>query len=261
MPLGQDSAPPTTSLPRSANPHLINLIDTPGHADFTFEVLRSLRVLDGAVCILDGVAGVEAQTEKVWAQASNYSIPRIVFVNKLDRDGAAFGRTVKEIGTRLGAWPAVCGIPWWNESGRLGGIGDVVGLRGLGYAEGADGKQIMVRSLKELEIEKPTFATELKAARTALVELLSEHDDQMVEKYLEADEDHLAISPQDITESLRRCVLASPQTVTPVFAGASFRNVGVQPLLDAVVDLLPRPSERPDSEISLGSAGVKGASG
>ena len=87
--------------PRSHAPHTINLIDTPGHADFTFEVLRSLRILDGAICVLDGVAGVEAQTEKVWAQANNYSIPRIVFVNKLDRDGAAFERTIKEIGSRL----------------------------------------------------------------------------------------------------------------------------------------------------------------
>ncbi|WPH03695.1 Hypothetical protein R9X50_00657800 [Acrodontium crateriforme] len=255
---GQQQPTLSNSLPRSANSHLINLIDTPGHADFTFEVLRSLRVLDGAVCILDGVAGVEAQTEKVWMQAANYSIPRIVFVNKLDRDGAAFGRTVREIGTRLGAWPAVCGIPWWNEKGRLAGIGDVINLKGLRYPEGGDGKQITLRSLDELQAEDSTMADELKAARTALVELLSEHDDQMVEKFLDADEDHVAISPQDITESLRRCVLAFPQTVAPVFAGASFRNIGVQPLLDAVVDLLPLPSERPDSQVSIGPSGIKG---
>ncbi|SMR49508.1 unnamed protein product [Zymoseptoria tritici ST99CH_3D1] len=239
--------------PRSSLPHSINLIDTPGHADFTFEVLRSLRVLDGAVCILDGVAGVEAQTEKVWTQASAYAIPRIIFVNKLDRDGAAFGRTVKEIGARLGAWPAVCGIPWWTADGRLQGIGDVVGLRGLRYAEGGDGKDIQVFDLEKLQTEDVKLSAQLREARIALVERLSEHDDEMVEKYLEADEDHLSIPANDIKESLRCCVLQHPQQVVPVYAGASFRNVGVQPLLDAVVDLLPSPEERPDPTISLGT--------
>lgn len=242
-----------TGAPRSSIPHNINLIDTPGHADFTFEVLRSLRVLDGAVCILDGVAGVEAQTEKVWSQASNYAIPRIIFVNKLDRDGAAFGRTVKEIGARLGSWPAVCGIPWWSADGRLQGVGDVVGLRGLKYAEGGDGKNIQVFSLEQLADKDLALAEELKQARVALIERLSEHDDGMVEHYLEADEDHLAITGNQVTQSLRRCVLQHSQQVVPVYAGASFRNIGVQPLLDAVVDLLPSPEERPDPEVSLGS--------
>jgi len=250
---GESSSQGPSSLPRSSTPHNINLIDTPGHADFTFEVLRSLRVLDGTVCILDGVAGVEAQTEKVWAQASAYAIPRIIYVNKLDRDGAAFGRTVKEIGARLGVWPAVCGIPWWDAAGRLQGVADVVGLRGLRYAEGGDGKQIDVFSLQQLEAEDSKMAAEIRKARIALVERLSDNDDTIVEKYLEADEDHLAIAPSDLIESLRRCVLTQPQTVAPVYAGASFRNVGVQPLLDAVVDLLPSPEERADPEISFGS--------
>jgi elongation factor G len=236
---------------RSSVPHNINLIDTPGHADFTFEVLRSLRVLDGAVCILDGVAGVEAQTEKVWSQAAAYAIPRIIFVNKLDRDGAAFARTVKEIGGRLDVWPAVCGIPWWAPEGKLQGVGDVIGLRALRYPEGGDGKQVDVFNLDQLQNEDAELSDELKKARTALVELLSEHDDQMVEKYLEADEDHIAIASVDIIQSLRRCVLRTPQAIAPVFAGASFRNTGVQPLLDAVVDLLPSPKERPDPEISF----------
>lgn len=244
--------------PRSSTPHSINLIDTPGHADFTFEVLRSLRVLDGAVCILDGVAGVEAQTEKVWAQAAAYAIPRLVFVNKLDREGAAFARTVKEVGARLGVWPAVCQIPWWNAEGKLVGVGDVVGLRGLRWKEGGDGKEIAVFDLAGLEAEDASLSEELKKARVALVERLSEHDDEMVEKYLEADENHLAISSEDIIASLRRCVLQHPQPIAPIFAGASFRNVGVQPLLDAVVDLLPSPAERPDSEVSFGSAAPKG---
>ncbi|KAI7532795.1 Ribosome-releasing factor 2 [Hortaea werneckii] len=255
--------PPTgTSQPLPGShhitPHNLNLIDTPGHADFTFEVLRSLRVLDGAVCILDGVAGVEAQTEKVWAQASAYRIPRIVFVNKLDRDGAAFGKTVKEVGLRLHAWPAVCNLPWWNAEGKLIGVGDVVGLQGMRYVEGGDGKQIDLVPLQELESQDAALAAELRKARTALIELLSEHDDEMVEKYLEANEDHLAISAADVTASLRRCTLQHPQMVVPVFAGASFRNVGVQPLLDSVIDLLPSPAERPDPEVSLGSSGTKG---
>ncbi|KAF2765142.1 P-loop containing nucleoside triphosphate hydrolase protein [Teratosphaeria nubilosa] len=249
----------STSL-RSSQPHHINLIDTPGHADFTFEVLRSLRVLDGAVCILDGVAGVEAQTEKVWAQASNYQIPRIVFVNKLDRDGAAFGRTVKEIAQRLRAWPAVCGIPWWTAEGKLQGVGDVIGLRGLRYPEGGDGKEVEMKNLQQLESDDAALADELTKARSALIELLAEHDEELADIYLnllEKEEDPLTISPQQITDSLRRCALQTPQMVVPVFAGASFRNVGVQPLLDAVVDLLPGPEERPGAEVSL-SGGTKG---
>ncbi|KAI7685666.1 Ribosome-releasing factor 2, partial [Hortaea werneckii] len=163
--------PPTgTSQPLPGShhitPHNLNLIDTPGHADFTFEVLRSLRVLDGAVCILDGVAGVEAQTEKVWAQASAYRIPRIVFVNKLDRDGAAFGKTAKEVGLRLHAWPAVCNLPWWNAEGKLIGVGDVVGLQGMRYVEGGDGKQIDLVPLQELESQDAALAAEVRKART-----------------------------------------------------------------------------------------------
>lgn len=240
------------TIPRSSIPHNINLIDTPGHADFTFEVLRSLRVLDGAVCILDGVAGVEAQTEKVWTQAGYYQIPRIIFVNKLDRDGAAFSRTVKEIGVRLHAWPAVCQIPWWKGgNGEFIGVGDVVHLRGLMWQGAKDGSQIQALSLKQLGETDKSFAEEIKKARIALVELLSEHDDTMVELFLEHDEDHLAIPGLHIVQSLRRTVLRAPQILIPVFAGASFRNIGVQPLLDAVVDLLPSPLERPDPEISV----------
>ncbi|KAK2832038.1 Ribosome-releasing factor 2, mitochondrial, partial [Arthroderma sp. PD_2] len=240
-------------LPRSAISHTINLIDTPGHADFTFEVLRSLRILDGAVCILDGVAGVEAQTEQVWRQASTYGIPRIAFVNKLDREGAAFGRTVKEIGARLGGWPAVCQIPWFEGGdGKLQGVGDVISLQGMLWELGGDGKKISVSNLDDLGQSDTQFAEELKKARIALVELLSEHDDAMVESFLEHDEDHLAVKPIEILESLRRCLLEdSENKIIPTFAGASFKNIGVQPLLDAVVNLLPNPLERPDPEISI----------
>ncbi|KAL9097515.1 MAG: hypothetical protein Q9165_000411 [Trypethelium subeluteriae] len=244
-------------LPRSAVPHIINLIDTPGHADFTFEVLRSLRILDGAICILDGVAGVEAQTEHVWSQANTYQIPRIIFVNKLDRDGAAFAKTVREIGTRLHGWPAVCQFPWFkNGTGKLQGVADVLRLRAMLWQEGSDGRSVKCIAMSELNKVDANLASGLRRARVALIELLSEHDDQMVEHFLEQDEDHLKIDSEQIIESLRRCVLERPQSIIPVFAGASFRNIGVQPLLDAVVDLLPSPLESPDPETTIASTKV-----
>ena len=250
------ASPRDPSVPRSANSHTINLIDTPGHADFTFEVMRSLRILDGAVCILDGVAGVEAQTEQVWNQASTYKIPRVIYVNKLDRDGAAFGRTVREVSSRLSVYPAVCHIPWFHGgNGPFVGIADVVNLQGLRWKEGEDGRSVQMMNLEQLDAEEPALAQELRKARIALVELLSEQDEIIVEKFFEC-EDHLAVSPMDIVESLRRCVLDPSSRIVPLFAGASFRNMGVQPLLDAVVNLLPSPPEAPDPEVSIG--GVKG---
>jgi elongation factor G len=235
-------------------PHTINLIDTPGHADFTFEVLRSLRILDGAICILDGVAGVEAQTEKVWAQANNYSIPRIAFVNKLDRDGAAFERTVKEVGARLRGWPAVCQIPWWEGcKGKFTGVGDAINLCALKWKEGGDGKSIETFNLQELVKEDTGLRDELMKARNALVEALCEFDEELLSTWLDCGDDALAVPAQAIRDSLRRCIIDGSGRLIPVFAGASFRNIGVQPLLDAVDDYLPNPTERPDPEISLGS--------
>lgn len=252
-----NTTPQEPQTPRSASSHTVNLIDTPGHADFTFEVMRSLRILDGAVCILDGVAGVEAQTEQVWHQASTYRIPRIVYVNKLDRDGAAFGRTVREVASRLGGWPAVCQIPWFEGgNGRFTGIADAINLQGLRWEEG-DGKSVKMFNLEQLASEEPQLAQELKRARVALVELLSEHDEAMVEKFFDYEEDHLAVPANDILESLRRCLLEEQgRKIIPIFAGASFRNIGVQPLLDAVTNLLPSPPETPEPEVSIG--GVKG---
>jgi len=239
-------------LPRSALSHRVNLIDTPGHADFTFEVRRSLRILDGAVCVLDGVAGVEAQTEQVWNQAADWRIPRIAYVNKLDREGAAFGQTVREIGVRLNGWPAVCQIPWFEGGrGKFCGIVDVVNLCGMKYEAGGDGKVVERFNLAQLEIQEPALADELRKARAALVELLSEHDEVMVDAFLEADEDHLAITPAQLLASLRRCLMSGDAKVIPVFAGASFRNIGVQPVLDAINDLLPSPQERPHAEVSI----------
>ena len=237
---------------RSTIPHHINLIDTPGHADFTFEVRRSIRVLDGAVCILDGVAGVEAQTEQVWNQAGEWKIPRIIYINKLDRDGAAFGRAVREVGARLGAWPAVCQIPWFEGGkGSFTGIADVVNLRAMKYDLGSDGKIVKDLSLTELDTVQPALAKELRRAREALIELLSEHDESMVETFLEADTDHLAVTPQRILHSIRSCLLQERSPIIPIFAGASFRNIGVQPLLNAVNELLPEPEERPDPEVNV----------
>ncbi|KAJ5908387.1 Ribosome-releasing factor 2 [Penicillium taxi] len=245
------------SLPRSTTSHTINLIDTPGHADFTFEVMRSLRILDGAVCILDAVAGVEAQTEQVWRQASTYKIPRVIFVNKLDRDGAAFGRTVREVSSRLAVYPAVCQIPWFQGgNGGFIGVADAINLQGLRWKEGEDGRNVKMLSLDQLEKEEPSLAQELRRARIALVELLSEQDENIVEKFFECEEDHLAVPPAYIVQSLRQCLLDPTSRIFPVFAGASFRNMGVQPLMDAVVNLLPSPPEAPDPEVSID--GVKG---
>ena len=211
-------------------------------------------MLDGAVCILDGVAGVEAQTEKVWTQAANHQIPRIIYVNKLDRNGAAFGKTVRDVATRLKGWPAVCQIPWWSErKDKLIGVGDAINLRGLRW-KGGDGRAIDALDLKTLNDTDPAFAAELRKARVALVELLSEHDDEIVEAFFACEEDHLAIQAMDILNALRNCVLRPSQIIIPVFAGASFRNVGVQPLLDNVVELLPSPIERPDPEIGIGNS-------
>lgn len=172
----------------------------------------------------------------------------------MDRDGAAFHRTVKEIGSRLRGWPAVCQIPWWEGGkGRFTGIGDAVNLCALKYPEGGDGKSIQSFSMDQLQQEDPGLRAELVKARAALVEALCEFDEQLLETWLECDDDSQAVPPQAIRDSLRRCVIDGSGRLIPVFAGASFRNIGVQPLMDAVDDLLPDPTERPDPEISLGS--------
>ena len=250
-PLFSDKAPDS---PKTASlvSHQINLIDTPGHADFTFEVLRSLRILDGAICILDGVAGVEAQTEKVWHQAAKYDISKIVYVNKLDRDGAAFGACVRQIASKLQSHPAVCQVPWWEgKDGKFCGIGDPIGLRAIRWNPG-DGTNLKIYSLGEIASLDKNLHQEIVTARKALVELLTENEEQMLEMYLEANEDPLSIDGGAIIQSLRICMTQVKANIVPVFAGASFRNMGVQTLLDAVVQLLPDPSEVRDPEISLG---------
>ncbi|KAB8349708.1 hypothetical protein FH972_023723 [Carpinus fangiana] len=240
-----------TSLLSDKASHTVNLIDTPGHADFTFEVIRSLRILDGAICILDGVAGVEAQTEKVWTQASNYRIPRIIYVNKLDRDGAAFNRTVHEIASRLHTWPVLCHVPWWKD-GVFMGVGDAVNFRALSWESGGDGRTFQVFDIQQLDQKDPNFATELRAARTALIEALTEYDETIVEEFLESDEDWEGFPADKINACMRRLLVSDEaQQITPVYAGASFRNIGVQPLLDAINVLFPSPLETHDPKISL----------
>ena len=234
--------------------HIINLIDTPGHADFTFEVERAIRVLDGAVTILDGVAGVEAQTETVWRQAQRYSIPRIVFVNKLDRLGAGFGRTVKDIGVKLGGWPAVVQIPIYETNETLEevfrGVVDIVEKKVFWWGQaGGDGRCVDIHDYQWLQQKMPKLYVEVLKARVALVELLSEFDDGLVELYLVLGDHHL-IPATEIKKALRRLTLDGAGRVIPVFCGASFRNIGAQPLLDGVVDYLPSPEERPHAPVS-----------
>lgn len=246
--------PSTTTPPATPAAHTINLIDTPGHADFTFEVERSIRVLDGAITILDGVAGVEAQTEKVWRQAHAYAIPRIIFVNKLDRVGARFGPTVKEVAAKLNGWPAVCQLPVYDADTRGGedvfrGVVDVVEKRVFLWEGGGDGQKIELRDYEWLEAQRPELYAEAVAARVALVELLAEHDEELVEVFMEH-EDHALIPAAAIKASLRKSTLKGDGKIIPIFAGASFRNIGVQPLLDAVVDLLPSPLDRPPVAVS-----------
>ena len=209
----------------------INIIDTPGHVDFTVEVERSLRVLDGAVAVFDAVAGVEPQTETVWRQANKYRVPRICFVNKMDRVGADFGRTVEMIRDRLDATPAVIQLPIGAEGG-FRGVVDLLGQRALVWGEG------MGEHWEEVDIPESLVA-EAEDARHQLVDVLSNYDDTIMEKFL-ADEE---ITADDLRRALRTATLANE--VVPVLCGSAFKNKGVQPMLDAVVDYLPSPLDLP----------------
>jgi elongation factor G len=207
----------------------INIIDTPGHVDFTVEVERSLRVLDGAVAVFDAVAGVEPQTETVWRQANKYEVPRICFVNKMDRIGADFLRSVQMIRDRLDANPAVVQIPIGSEGG-FQGIVDLVTMQALIWDEG------MGEKWREEEVPDD-LATEAAEARHELVDVLSNYDDAITEKYLGEEE----ITADDLRRALRRATIASQ--IVPVLCGSAFKNKGVQPMLDAVVDYLPSPMD------------------
>lgn len=227
--------------------HRINLIDTPGHVDFTIEVERAVRVLDGAVTILDGVAGVEAQTETVWRQADRYDIPRIAFVNKMDRMGAAYGRTVKEIWKKLRARPLVLQIPLirpeTDEANGIYAVADLLEMQVLSWEKAADGSQITRKPLDEAYGDA-ALLEEARKGRAALIEALAELDDGIVEVFFdEADGDHMRVRAEAIKAALRRVTLANK--AVPVLCGSAYRNIGIQPLLDAMVDYLPSPLDRP----------------
>jgi elongation factor G len=212
--------------------YTINIIDTPGHVDFTVEVERSLRVLDGAVAVYDAVAGVEPQTEQVWRQADKYGVPRMCFVNKMDRTGANFFRTVDMIRDRLNAVPLVLQLPWGIEADFIGVI-DLVQMKALRWTSEDKGA-----TYETVDIPAD-LADEADTWRTTLLETLAENDEQVLEAYLGGEE----LSVEAIKAGIRRGTIA--QHFTPVLLGSAFKNKGVQPMLDAVVDFLPSPLDVP----------------
>ncbi|PZQ58422.1 MAG: elongation factor G [Sphingomonas taxi] len=214
------------------NDHRINIIDTPGHVDFTIEVERSLRVLDGAITCFDGVAGVEPQSETVWRQADKYRVPRMCFVNKLDRTGANFERCVEMIKDRLGARTAVLYLPIGIESG-FKGLVDLVENRAIIWLEESLGAKFEYRDIPE------ELADAAATARAELIELAVEQDDEVMEAYLEGNEPDVAT----LKRLIRKGTLTS--AFVPVLCGSAFKNKGVQPLLDAVIDYLPSPLDVP----------------
>src|SRR5215468_8931095 len=216
--------------------HVIQIIDTPGHVDFTVEVERSLRVLDGAVAVYDGVAGVEPQTENVWRQADKYHVPRMCFVNKLDRTGADFFRCVDMMVTRLNATPLVLQIPIGNE-GDFIGVVDLLGMRALTWrGETQKGEDYAIEEIPA------SLVDQANEYREKLIETLAEVDDAVLAKYLEGEE----LTVEEIKAGIRRATIGSK--ANPVLCGSAFKNKGVQPMLDAVVDYLPSPLDIPAVE-------------
>jgi elongation factor G len=229
------SAATTCFWTKDNNEYRINIIDTPGHVDFTMEVERSLRVLDGAVAVFDGVAGVEPQSETVWRQADKYGVPRICFINKLDRAGASFERSFDSILNRLGANAVALQIPIGLEE-HLRGVVDLIKMKALLWNDESKGAEYEVTDIPADLVEAAT------AAREKLVEAVSSIDDDLMVKYLEGEE----ISEAEIRAALRKGTLA--MKIVPVVTGSAFKNKGVQPLLDAVVDYLPSPLDIPAIE-------------
>jgi elongation factor G len=209
--------------------HTINIIDTPGHVDFTVEVERSLRVLDGAVAVFDGVAGVEPQSETVWRQADRYKVPRLCFVNKLDRTGAEFHRCVEMIESRLGAIALVLQIPIGTEADFIGVV-DLVAMRALTWrGETTKGEDY------EIEDIPPSHIESAREWRDRMLETIAEADDEMMELYLEGEEP----TARALQAAIRRATIGAK--LTPVLCGTAFKNKGIQPLLDAVLAYLPSP--------------------
>ncbi|MEM7449520.1 MAG: elongation factor G [Myxococcota bacterium] len=217
----------------------INIIDTPGHVDFTVEVERSLRVLDGAIAVFDGVAGVEPQSETVWRQADRYGVPRICFVNKMDRTGANFPQALESIKQRLGANAVALQLPLGSEDEHRGVI-DLISMKALIFGDDALGAEWSEEGIPD------AFQAEAQEARSALIDAVAEADDLLMERYLA---DDLAFTADEILSAVRKGVLS--QELTPVFCGSAFKNKGVQQLLDAVVNFLPSPMDIPAIEGSL----------
>jgi elongation factor G len=229
------SAATTCFWERNGVDHRINIIDTPGHVDFTMEVERSLRVLDGAVAVFDGVAGVEPQSETVWRQADKYGVPRICFINKLDRAGASFDRSFESMITRLGANPVALQIPIGIED-QLKGIVDLISMKGLIWKDETKGSEYEVVEIPE------NLKDAAAAAREKLIEAVASVDDGLMHKYIEGEE----ISEGEIRKALRAGTIGLK--LVPVVTGSAFKNKGVQTLLDAVVDYLPSPLDVPPVE-------------
>jgi elongation factor G len=209
----------------------INIIDTPGHVDFTVEVERSLRVLDGAVALFDAVAGVQPQSETVWRQADKYAVPRIAFINKMDRVGADFAASVKSIVDRLGAHPVPVQLPVGAED-RFEGVVDLIEMKQIRYVDPIG------TSWEVSEIPADMLA-EATIARAAIVEAVADHDEAIMHAFLEDDE----VDSATLREAVRACTL--DLSITPVLCGSAFKNKGVQPLLDAIIDYLPSPLDVP----------------
>jgi elongation factor G len=210
----------------------INIIDTPGHVDFTMEVERSLRVLDGAVAVFDSVAGVQPQSETVWRQADRYRVPRIAFINKMDRTGADFDAAVQSMRDRLGATAVPIQLPIGRED-AFSGIVDIVEMKAISYVN-ALGTEFSIEEIP------PALVARAEELHHAIIDATAEFDDELMETYLE---DEAAITPAMIRRALRKGTLEG--RITPVLAGSAFKNKGVQPLLDAIVDYLPSPVDVP----------------
>ncbi|HQZ40013.1 MAG TPA: elongation factor G [Vicinamibacterales bacterium] len=218
--------------------HRINIIDTPGHVDFTVEVERSLRVLDGAVAVFDAVSGVEPQSETVWRQADKYRVPRICFVNKMDRIGADFKACLEQIESKLQANPVAIHLPIGAED-QFRGVVDLIGMRSITYQDETMGADYIVGEIPE------DMLAEAQAYREKLIEKVSEADDKLLEKYLAGD----SISVEEIKAAIRKRAVESVRKedapFVPVICGSAFKNKGLQPMLDAVIDFLPSPLDIP----------------
>ena len=250
------SAATTASWDRYGKKYRVNIIDTPGHVDFTVEVERSLRVLDGAVCVFDSVAGVQPQSETVWRQADKYRVPRICFVNKMDRTGADFDHCIRTIRQRLGAHPVPLQFPLGREDNFIGII-DFIEQKVIVWLEETLGAKFEVFEVEKLWDKafvdsRPDVAAALKGSaidkafydehRGKMVDYIAEHDDEVIDKYLTTG----TLTVEEMRKSVRKSTLALK--IVPVLAGSAFKNKGIQPLLDGVVDYLPSPVDVPPLE-------------